>query len=87
MLLIIQYHQIQYKKKFLDQYEKDRNSLNKQEVFLAPKVKPNWPCPISKEEQYRLVNLLQNDFLDQKITQKSSHNLKKNIWYTKFKKY
>lgn len=37
-------------KKFLDQYEKDRNSLNKQEVFLAPKVKPNWPCPISKEE-------------------------------------
>lgn len=64
-------------KKFLDQYEKDRNSLNKQEVFLVPKVKPNWPCPISKEEQYRLVNLLQNDFLDQKITQISSHNLKK----------
>lgn len=65
------------RKKFLNQYEKDRNSLNKQEVFLVPKVKPNWPCPISKEEQYRLVNLLQNDFLDQKITQKSSHNLKK----------
>lgn len=65
------------RKKFLDQYEKDRNSLNKQEVFLAPKVKPNWPCPISKEEQYRLVNLLQNDFLDQKITEKRSHNLKK----------
>lgn len=64
-------------KKFLDQYEKDRNSLNKQEVFLVPKVKPKWPCLISKEEQYRLVNLLQNDFLDQKITQKSSHNFKK----------
>ncbi len=65
------------RKKFLDQYEKDHNSLNKQEVFLAPKVKPNWPCPISKEEQYRLVNLLQNDFLDQKITKKRSHNFKK----------
>lgn len=62
------------RKKFLDQYEKDHNSLNKQEFFLAPKVKPNWPCPISKEEQYRLVNLFQNDFLDQK---NNSYDLKK----------
>lgn len=46
--------------KFLDMYIKDSNDLYKQDFFVAVRTKQEWPCPISKNEQYRLANQLLN---------------------------
>ncbi|GEM_PF-6083869 len=56
-------------KKFLDLYLKDKEILNEKDFSLPLKEKHVWSCPISKQEQYRLVSLLQDKPLEQEITE------------------
>lgn len=44
--------------KFLKLYIKDRNDLYKEDFFTPLKTEQKWSCLISKNEQYKLANLL-----------------------------
>ena len=61
--------------KFLDMYIKDSNDLYKQDFFVAVRTKQEWPCPISKNEQYRLANQLLNKPLVQEKKPNTQNHL------------
>lgn len=63
--------------KFFELYIKDRNDLYKEDFFTPLKTEQEWSCQISRDEQYKLANLLLSKPLEienELNTQKNSDN-------------
>ena len=61
--------------KFLDMYIKDSNDLYNEDLFVPLRTKQEWPCPISKNEQYRLANQL----LSKPLVQEKKPNIQNHL--------